>query len=509
MRTYHILLAAALLIAACSESPGPDSLASVADKVKTPLATPTYPDIAGLQALLNSGASNSTKMVADSLTRVEQFADLNAFISVDAGGAADRALELDHMRAAGNVLGPLHGIPIVVKDNIHVAGMQNTAGTPALKEFVPTVSNGVVDRLEAAGAIIIGKTNMHELAFGITSDNSAFGAVRNPYDSDLIPGGSSGGTAVAVSAGIVAAGLGTDTGGSVRIPPSLTGIVGFRPSMGRYPSSAVTPISKTRDTVGLLSRTVDDLIVLDDVITADMQPVEHIPPGEIRLGVPRAYFYRNVDSEVALVVESTLKHLAEAGVQLVEIDIPGIDELMAASAFPIVFYEVLRDLTAYLEEFNTGISFAQLTSAAASPDVQGVLKLVSGAGKTSEEAYAAAMDAREQLRRNFQEYFTSQNLDAIIFPTTILPARPIAGSMETVELNGEQVPTLPSYIHNTDPASIAALPGISLPVGLTASRLPVGMEIDGPEQSDRHLLAVAKTLEEIVGFSDRPALSMP
>jgi len=225
--------------------------------------------------------------------------------------------------------------------------------------------------------------------------------------------------------------------------------------------------------------------------------------------VPRQYFYQNIDSEVAPVVEATLARLAAANVQLIETDIPDIDSLMANSAFPIVFYEVLRDLSAYLDEFATGISFAELTAAAASPDVKGVLGLVSGDGKTSEEVYAAAMSARQQLRENFQKYFADQQLDAIIFPTTILPARPIQGSMETVELNGAQVPTLPTYIHNTDPASIAALPGISLPVGLTASGLPVGMEIDGPEQSDRRLLAIARTLERIIDFSGRPTPITP
>ena len=506
MRTSICLLAIILMFSGCSKAPEPELKSAGADKPKAPIATPAYPDIASLSKILANGDSTITAVVGDSLARTRQFSRLNAFISVDSEGATEKAKELDRMLANGRVLGPLHGIPIVVKDNIHVAGMENTGGTPGLKGFVPTVSNEAVKRLEAAGAVIIGKTNLHELAFGITSDNAVFGAVKNPYDDSLIPGGSSGGTAVAVSAGIVPAGLGTDTGGSVRIPPALTGIVGFRPSMGRYPSEAVTPISHTRDTVGLLSRTVNDLIVLDNVIALEADSVETVPASEIRLGVPRGYFYQNIDNESLVVVDATLDLLAEANLQLVEADIPDIAELMANSAFPIAFYEVLRDLTAYLAEFNTGISFEELTAAAASPDVRGVLGLVSGDGATSDEVYAAAMEAREQLRSNFQQYFASQDLDAIIFPTTLLPARPIEGSMESVELNGGQVPTLPTYIHNTDPASIAALPGISLPVGLTASGLPVGMEIDGAEHSDRRLLGIAKTLERIIGFNGRPKL---
>jgi Asp-tRNA(Asn)/Glu-tRNA(Gln) amidotransferase A subunit family amidase len=503
---HHVLLAITLSVSACSKSPEPDSVA--VNEPRMAAAVPAYPEIADLSAMLANGDSTSVAIVTESLSRSRQFARLNAFITLDPGRALERAEVLDQQRASGVLTGPLHGIPLVVKDNIHVAGLPNTAGTPALKSFVPTTSNELVKRLEAAGAIILGKTNMHELAFGITSDNTAFGTVRNPYDDNLIPGGSSGGTAVAVSAGIVAAGLGTDTGGSVRIPPSLTGIVGFRPSAGRYPSEAVTPISNTRDTIGLLSRSVADLIVLDDVIVAATQAITAIPASEIRLGMP-AYFYRNIDVETAVVTETVLTRLAEAGVQLIEINIPDIDELMTNSAFPIAFYEVLRDLTAYLDEFDTGVSFAQLTAAAASRDVQGVLGLVSGEGRVSDEIYALAMRAREQLRMNFDEYFASRQLDAIIFPTTILPGRPIQGSLETVELNGEQVPTMPTYIHNTDPASIAALPGISLPVGLTAAGLPVGMEIDGPEQSDRRLLAVAKTLEAIVDFSGRPPYKSP
>ncbi len=509
MKAYHVLLVLVLILSACSESSEPDPVAATPAEAGTPAPTPLYPDITTLSTLLNAGDTSSMTIVSDLITRARQFTDLNVFITLDADGAVAKAKERDLERENGQIRGPLHGIPLVVKDNIHVAGLPNTAGTPSLRGFVPMLSNGVVDRLEAAGAIILGKTNLHELAFGITSNNTAFGAVRNPFDSRLIPGGSSGGTASAISAGIVPAGLGTDTGGSVRIPPSLTGIVGFRPSSGRYPSTAVTPISHTRDTVGLLSRTVADLILLDEVIVADAEPVTAIAAGKIRLGVPRAFYYQNLDPETAVVVEATLARLADAGVQLIDVEVPDIGDLLEKSAFPIALYEVARDMPAYLEKFGTGVSFTELAAAVASPDVRGVFAAVTGEGSVTDEIYAAAMEAREQLRINFRELFANQNLDAIIFPTTILPARPIAGSMDTVELNGEQVPTLLSYIHNTDPASIAALPGLSLPADLTASGLPVGMEIDGPEQSDRHLFAVASTLEAIIGFDGRPLSNSP
>jgi len=506
LKAYYVIpvLMLALSGSGCSKSPDPAQTAVTPGEPGATSFIPDYPDIVSLSVLMDSGDTSSAAIVDELLSRAAQFADLNVFITLNTEGARAKAEELDQLRAGGEIHGPLHGIPLVVKDNIHVAGMPNTAGTPSLKGFVPTVSNGVVARLEAAGAIILGKTNLHELAFGITSNNATFGAVRNPFDTSLIPGGSSGGTASAISAGIVPAGLGTDTGGSVRIPPALTGIVGFRPSSGRYPSEAVTPISHTRDTVGLLSRTVADLIVMDDVITAAEKPVTAIPADEIRLGVPRAFYYGNLDRETATVIETVLALIREAGVQLIETEVPEIADLLEMSAFPIALYEVARDMPAYLEEFDTGLDIAGLSAAVASPDVHGVFGAVTGEGKITDEVYAAAMDAREQLRENFHELFANQKLDAIIFPTTILPARPIEGSLETVELNGEQVPTLPSYIRNTDPASIAALPGLSLPVGLTESGLPVGMEIDGPEQSDRRLLAVALALESIIGFDGRP-----
>ena len=469
------------------------------------IAVPDYPTAAELVAMMEAGETTSVLIVEELLRREGEAKHLNAFITVDMERALLRAAELDQMRSQGKILGPLHGLPLVAKDNIHVAGLPNTAGTPGLREFTPEADNAVVAALLDAGALIIGKTNMHELAFGITSDNAAFGAVANPFDKTTFAGGSSGGTASAIAAGLAPAGLGTDTGGSVRIPAALTGTVGFRPSNGRYPLAGVTPLSHTRDTIGVISSNVADLILLDKVIDTHGSAVPSLAPAEIRLGVPRAYYYANLDRQTANVIEAALTKLAKAGVTLVEVDPEGIGPLVAQSGFPIALYEAVHDLSGYLESFGTGITLLELAAATASPDVRGIFAGLTGDGQVSEEAYTAAMNIREELRHVFQELFVAHDLDAIVFPTTLLPARPIENSMQTVELNGEQVPTFPTYIHNTDPGSIAALPGISLPVGLTEDGLPVAIEIDGPENSDRQLLAVAAALEQIVGFSARPA----
>jgi len=465
---------------------------------------PAHPSATALVAMMAAGDTTSAGIVTELLRRESEAQTLNAFITVDPERALARADELDRMRREGNILGPLHGLPLVAKDNIHVAGLPNTAGTPGLSGFYPETDSPVVAALRGAGAIIFGKTNMHELAFGITSDNTAFGAVANPHDTRTFAGGSSGGTASAVAAGLTPAGLGTDTGGSVRIPAALTGTVGFRPSNGRYSISGVTPISHTRDTIGLITWNVADLVLLDSVIVAQEPAALPVAPAAIRLGVPRTYFYANLDQKSAVVVDDALALLADAGVTLVEADLEPIGPLVAQSGFPIALYEAVHDLPEYLETFGTGLTLPELAAATASPDVHGIFAGITGEGQISEEAYTAAMEVREDLQQWFQEFFAANELDAIIFPTTLLPSRPIENSMQSVELNGEQVPTFPTYIHNTDPGSLASLPGISLPAGLTADGLPVGIEIDGPENSDRRLLAVAAALEKIVGYSARP-----
>ena len=455
--------------------------------------------------MMEAGETTSALIIAELLRRETEAGVLNAFINVDRDGALARAEKLDEMRREGNVLGPLHGLPLVAKDNIHVAGLPNTAGTPGLSGFSPGADAPVVAALREAGAIFYGKTNMHELAFGITSDNSAFGSVANPHNTLTFAGGSSGGTASAVAAGLAPAGLGTDTGGSVRIPAALTGTVGFRPSNGRYPIEGVTPISHTRDTIGLITWSVADLVLLDSVIDPQGEAISQLAPAAIRLGVPRSYFFTGLDEQSAIVVDDTLAMLADAGIKLIDVDLDAIGPLIAQSGFPIALYEAVHDLPVYLATHGTGVTLSELAAATASPDVHGIFAGITGEGQITEDAYAAALTVREELRQLFQDFFVAENIDAIIFPTTLLPARPIENSMQTVELNGEQVPTFPAYIHNTEPGSLASLPGISLPIGLTEEGLPVGIEIDGPENSDRKLLAVAAALEKIVEFSARPS----
>ncbi len=195
------------------------------------------------------------------LERCEQYRDLNAFIYQNPDGIRDAAIRADRARDAGETLGPLHGLPIILKDNIDTREMPTTGGTPALKGHRPLENAPIVQSLLEAGAIIFGKANMHELAHGITNNNKAFGPVRNPHDRTKIPGGSSGGCGAAVGARLVPAGIGTDTGGSVRIPAALCGIVGFRPTVGRYPQRGIVPISHTRDTAGPMTRSVVDTAV--------------------------------------------------------------------------------------------------------------------------------------------------------------------------------------------------------------------------------------------------------
>ncbi len=209
----------------------------------------------------------SAEIYAESLLgRTRAFEALNAFISIDIESVREAARAADTARAQGDVLGPLHGVPLAIKDNIDVAGQVTSGGTPALANHRPRGHAPVMRPLLEAGAIVLGKTNLHELAFGTTTNNGAFGPTRNPYDPSRVPGGSSGGTGAAVGARLAPAGLGSDTGGSVRIPAALCGVLGYRPTTGRYPSGGIVPIAHTRDTAGPMARAMEDIVMLDGLM---------------------------------------------------------------------------------------------------------------------------------------------------------------------------------------------------------------------------------------------------
>jgi Asp-tRNA(Asn)/Glu-tRNA(Gln) amidotransferase A subunit family amidase len=471
----------------------------------------TLPPIAEGQDYTNLSATDAARLIRDGritshdlvealLKQIDAGQDLHAFITVDREGALKAAGEADRVRQTGAQLPPLHGVPIVLKDNIHVAGLPNTAGTPALRNFVPTENAPVAEALIEAGAIVLGKNNMHELAFGITSDNAAFGSVRTPYDTSRFAGGSSGGTGAAIAARMALAGLGSDTGGSVRIPAALNGISGLRPTVGRYSGEGITPIAHTRDTAGPMARTIGDLVLLDQVITGDKSSDVPARLSAMRLGVARTPFYSNLDPEVAEVMEVALTKLRAAGVQLVEVEMAGVTEANNNVSFPVALYEGNVDLAAYLAKYHTGLTVRDVAAQIASPGVKFVFDtFIVGEKAIPEAVYRDAIEQqRPKLQKLYADTFVKYRLDALVFPTTPLPALTM-DSVNELSLNGKTLPTFFTFISNTDPGSNAGIPGLSLPMGMTANGLPLGMALDGPAGSDRRLLAIGLALESTLG----------
>lgn len=440
------------------------------------------------------------------LKRSGALSHLNAFISQDAEALKAAAELADQRLEAGNDAALLLGLPIVAKDNINTASLPTTGGTPALKGWLPRSHAPVVQALLDEGALLAGKTNMHELAFGITSNNATFGAVQNPYDNALIAGGSSGGTAAAVAARLAPAGLGTDTGGSCRIPAALCGCVGFRPSLGRYSQDGVIPISHTRDTIGPIARSVADVALLDGVCAGkSLEPFEK-PIEEIRIGVPATYFYENLDFELEAVVAKALERFRGEGVQLIDVDVENVQALNESVSFPIALFEVLRELSGYLYRNDNPISVVELVDQIGGEDVKSLLESLMGDNAVPAGLYRQVLEkGRPALQRAYGMYFEDNQLDALVVPTTPLPGRPI-GHDDTVELNGEQVSTFMTYIRNTDPPSNAGLPCLSVPAGLTASGLPVGVEFVGPAGGDAAVLHIGALFEAVTGVLPAPEI---
>ncbi len=442
----------------------------------------------GCAAKTEKATQLKVSTIQQQLEKISVSSSYNAFITVNKNAEA----EYDQ---ANN--GVLNGMTLAIKDNIDVAGLPNTGGTAVLKDNVPSKDATVIARLKSAGAVIIGKTNLHELAFGITSNNANYGPVKNAVNPNYLPGGSSGGTGVAVALGLADAGLGTDTGGSSRIPAALNGIVGFRPSTGRYPNDGMIMISNTRDTAGPMGRSVEDVALLDAVMSGTENSVGEFDLTTVRLGVPEDYFYADLDADVERVAKATLDKLEQAGVTLVRANLANISKLNEIG-FPVVFYETSKTLPEYLAGSGGDISMQVLQEGVTSPDVKGAIDMIM-TGPITEDQYREAIKVvRPQLQQLYADYFSENRVDAVIYPTTPLPARLRENSDETVELNGQQVPTFPTYIRNVDPSSNAGIPSITLPAGYSGRGLPIGMALDGLIDGDRRLLDLAASIEAIL-----------
>jgi len=454
------------------------------------------------------GELSAERYAAVLLERCAATRALNAFITLDPQRVLEAARACDEARRNGGRPGALFGLPVPVKDSVNTRDYPTTAGTPALRHFRPTEDAPVVRALRAVGAIVLGKTNLHELSYGWTSNNQAFGAVHNPYDPSRIPGGSSGGTAAAISARMAPLGVAEDTEGSIRVPAALCGIAGLRPTTGRYPTHGCVPITPLFDQVGPHARSVADLALFDSVIANDWRPLRPTPLRGVRLGVVRDYWYSDLDPEVERITTGALERLQAAGLQLLESELFGLARLIDLVTEPVQNHDVRLALPRYLREYHAGISFEQLVSQA-SPDIQQIFRrdvLPGGANFISEAAYAAVRDTHlPRLQSLYHDYFARSGVAAIIFPAIMVPALPI-GTEEDVTIRGRRISFETAIARNIAPGSTAGLPGLVLPAGLTSAGLPVAIELDAAAGTDRALLALGSSVAEVLGPIPPPSL---
>jgi indoleacetamide hydrolase len=455
---------------------------------------------------MSQGSLTSERYAEALLARCRSARDLNAFIALDPARVLEDARQRDRERLAGLKPGPLFGLPVPVKDSVNTGDYPTTAGTPALRHFRPKEDAPVVAALRAAGAFVLGKTNLHELSYGWTSNNQAFGAVHNPYDPSRIPGGSSGGTAAAVAARLAPLGIAEDTEGSIRVPAALCGIAGFRPTTGRYSTRGCVPISPLFDQVGPHARGVLDLALFDSVVARESQALKAAPLAGVRLGVVRDYWFSDLDPDVERLIQLALDRLTQAGAHIVDTSLPGLAALIDTTTDVVQNHDVRVALPQYLQEYGAGVDLNTLI-AQASPDIQKVFRrdvLPGGANFVSEPEYTAARDQNlPALRRLYGDYFARNRLSAMIFPTTLVPATRI-GEESTVQVRGRRLPFDTAVARNIAPGSTAGIPGLVLPAGLTPGGLPVSIELDAPAGGDRALLALGLSVEQALGPMPAP-----
>ncbi|GJM13780.1 MAG: amidase [Pseudohongiella sp.] len=463
-----------------------------------------------IQSALDSGQVDSVQLVQHYLDRIRAYdrqgPKLNSIVRINPD-ALEQAQALDAERGLSGSRGPLHGVPIVVKDNYNTDDMPTTGGSVALANFIPGENAAQVDKLIQAGAIILAKTNLHEYAYGITSIGSLVGQTRNPYDPRRVPGGSSGGTGAAVAASFAAAGFGSDTCGSIRIPSAFNNLIGLRPSKGLSSIYGIMPLSHTQDVAGPLARSAEDLAIILDIVAgfdsrdeateimrtevapAFVERLQSANLSTLRIGKLQAYF-DDSDAAVANAIDDALEWYEQQGVEVVEIEIPDMADLIRRSG--LIGHEFKPDLNQYLATFagDESLNLNFIVSEGLYHDaVAGALSR-SNSAELDSQAYELALAVREELRAAIEDVMLEQGLDAIAYPTI----------RRTQVFTGESQPG-----SNCSLSANSGLPALSMPVGFTANGLPVGMELLGGYLQDAELLAIAQPYESAQNSRHAPS----
>jgi len=435
---------------------------------------------------------SSVELTRSALDRIElRNPSLNAFLAVLPEHALERAAEADRELAVGTTRGPLQGIPVAIKDVFDLRGTRTTGGGLIYENTPATGNAAVVDKLEEAGAVIVGKLNLHELAYGITSENPHFGPVRNPWNREHSAGGSSGGSGAAVAAELVFAALGTDTGGSIRIPASFCGTVGFKPTFGLVSRYGTQPLGFTLDHVGPLARTVRDAaLVLNATAGPDWRDpgstvnelTDYLPPERgsirgIRIGIPEDWLAGDVDEEVEKAVRDGANRAASLGAEVRDVALPDLITVNTVGQV-LLLCEASAIFERYTEQRNRfGAD---------------VLSLVDQGRLVPATDYINAQRLRHQLQTDFRTVWSE--VDCLITPSVPITAPGLGET--TIRLAGKDVPMRPLITRFSRPFNVLGLPAISVPCGLTGDGLPIGLQIAGPPFGDALVLRVAAALED-------------
>src|SRR5882672_3972049 len=455
----------------------------------TPADTLAGLTLSEASARLKAGTVTSTDLVSACLARIEVYnPKVNAFITVLRDAALAQARALDAEQRAGKLRGPLHGIPIALKDNIDSAGVRTTAASAVFDDRVPAEDAEVARRLAAAGAVVIGKTNLHEFAFGGTSATSYYGPVRNPWALDRNPGGSSGGSAAAVATDLCYGALGTDTGGSIRTPASYCSVVGLKPTYGLVSIRGIIPLTFSLDHCGPITRSVIDAAMMLNVLAGydrlDIASVEHAaedyvaalkqPVSGFRIGIARAPFFDLLDADVAAVVDEALRVLAKLTTSMTDTMLPSTRDITLGG-----------ETYAYHEEM-----FGRMSGRYMIPTRR---SLQNGANAKAAE-YVRGHWRLELLRRTIDDAFTQ--VDLVVLPTRRRTPRTVDASIKREETDVPRNPEL----ENTGAFNVYGIPAISVPCGFTSKGLPVGLMIAGPRFSEGKVLALAHAFEQATEF---------